>query len=139
MQNLFLIFPMAALILLTFIVLIVMLFFRINAVRLKQLSLKYFKLNQGDEVPEHLVAITQNYHNLLELPPLFYIVCIIAMLLNKNIEYLTILAWSYVGLRYLHSLIHTTYNNVTHRLFAFLLSCVVLLIMWIKVVFISIG
>ena len=139
MQNLFLVLPMASLILLTFIMLLLMLYFRVKAVRLKQISPRYFKLNKGDEVPDHIVAISQNYHNLLELPPLFYIVCIIAMSLNRNIEYFSILAWCYVGLRYVHSLIHSTYNHILHRLAAFFLSCVVLFSMWVKVVIITLA
>lgn len=139
MQNTSLLLPMASLVLLTFIMLLLMLYFRIKAVRLKQISPRYFKLNKGGEVPDHIVAITQNYQNLLELPPLFYIVCILAMLLNSNVTYFTVLAWCYVGLRSVHSLIHATYNHILHRLAVFFMSCVVLISMWVKVVLISLG
>lgn len=139
MQNLFLVLPMASVVLLTFIMLSLMLFFRVKAVRLKQVSPRYFKLNKGAELPDHIVAITQNYHNLLELPPLFYTACIVAMLLNRDIEYFTVLAWCYVALRYVHSFIHVTYNHILHRLAAFALSCVVLISMWVKVVIVSFG
>ena len=139
MQNLFLVLPMASLVLLTFVMLLLMLYFRIKAVRLKQISPRYFKLNKGDEIPDHIVAITQNYHNLLELPPLFYVVCILAMMLNSDTDYFLILAWCYVGLRCLHSLIHATYNHILHRLATFSLSFVVLILMWVKVVLISVG
>jgi hypothetical protein len=40
-------------------------------------------------------------------------------------------AWTYVGLRMVHSLIHLTYNHVLHRLFAFTLSNVALVSLWV--------
>lgn len=40
------------------------------------------------------------------------------------------LAWVYVALRFLHSFIHLTYNNVLHRLSAFAVSNFVLIGMW---------
>ena len=75
----------------------------------------------------------QNYNNLLELPLLFYVVCLAAIVLNLNVESFVNYAWLYVILRYIHSAIHTTYNHVLHRLFIFAASCAVLIMMWVKV------
>lgn len=133
-----LIYPVAAMVFLTFSMLSLMLYYRIKAVRMRQLSPRYFKLNKGENVPDHLVAITQNYENLLEIPILFYIVCIIAIILNQSAEYFMLHAWVYVILRIFHSIIHTTYNHIVHRLLVFLLSCLVLVSMWIKVVLITV-
>lgn len=41
------------------------------------------------------------------------------------------LAWTYVGLRAIHSVIHLSYNNVVHRLTAYALSNAVLAAFWI--------
>ena len=41
------------------------------------------------------------------------------------------LAWTYVGLRAVHSAIHLSYNKVIHRLFAYALSNFVLLAFWV--------
>ena len=40
------------------------------------------------------------------------------------------LAWTYVGLRLVHSAIHVTYNRVRHRLVAFGASNVALIMLW---------
>jgi hypothetical protein len=40
-------------------------------------------------------------------------------------------AWVYVALRVIHSLIHITYNNVLHRLSAYALSNFVLMAFWV--------
>ena len=41
------------------------------------------------------------------------------------------LAWLYVGLRIAHSVVHLTYNKVTHRMVPFAASVTVLVVMWI--------
>ena len=40
-------------------------------------------------------------------------------------------AWAYVALRIVHSLIHLTYNRVMHRLTAFAISSTVLALLWV--------
>lgn len=67
-----------------------------------------------------------NLANLFEMPVLFYALCIAAYQLNMASSMLFMLAWTYVGLRTVHSLIHCTYNKVMHRFVAYFLSCLVL-------------
>lgn len=134
MQVQSIIYPMATMFLLNMIVMFLMLYFRVKAVRTRKVSPRYFKLNKGADIPDHLVALSQNYNNLLELPVLFYIICLAALLINSNIEYFVICAWLYVVLRYSHSFIHITYNHILHRLAAFTASSIVLILMWVKVV-----
>ena len=134
MQAQSIIYPMAALFLLNIIVMFTMLFFRIKAVRTRKVSPRYFKLNKGEDIPDHLEALSQNYSNLLELPLLFYIACITLIVLNLNVQDFVVYAWMYVGFRYLHSLIHVTYNHILHRLFVFAVSGFVLIAMWVKLV-----
>jgi hypothetical protein len=40
------------------------------------------------------------------------------------------LAWGFVMLRAVHSLVHTTYNRVTHRFLAYAVSTVFVFAMW---------
>lgn len=137
MQILSLIYPMAALVFLTFFIMYLMLIVRVKAVRLRKVSPRYFKLNKGGELPDNVTAISQNYGNLLELTVLFYTVCIIAIILNQSAEYFIIHAWAFIITRYIHSYIHTTYNHILHRLYAFAISGFILLSMWVKVVLIA--
>lgn len=134
MQNL--IYPMAALVGLTFIVMYLLLILRVKTVRARKISPRYFKLNKGGELPDNVVTVEHNFNNLLELPVLFYTVCILAIILNQSIDYFVIHAWVYVFFRYLHTYIHITYNNIVHRLIAFGLSTVVIFSMWVKVLLI---
>jgi hypothetical protein len=45
-----------------------------------------------------------------------------------------VLAWLYVGLRGAHSAIHVTYNRVRHRLIAYALSNIVLVMFWTNLI-----
>jgi hypothetical protein len=70
--------------------------------------------------------------NLLELPMLFYIVCL-AFYVTATVDARAVyLAWAYVALRALHSAIHLTYNNVFHRLSAYAASNVMLIALWVR-------
>ena len=134
MQAQLIIYPMAMLILLNVIVISLLLFFRVKAVRARKVSPRYFKRNKGADLPDHLEGLSQNYNNLLELPLLFYIVCLAIIVLNLNVEEFVFYAWLYVIFRYIHSYVHITYNHILHRLFAFSASCLVLVIMWVKLI-----
>jgi hypothetical protein len=69
--------------------------------------------------------------NLLELPMLFYVVCVILFVSERASRLAVFVAWAYVFLRVVHSLIHLSYNHVLHRLAAFTLSNVALVSLWI--------
>ncbi len=122
--------PMVVMVALTLGVALWMLRLRFKAVADGQLSPGYFKHNRGGKVPDYLARVTQNFDNLLELPPLFYIACVILYLLHAVDGYTLALAWAYVASRLLHSAIHTTYNQLYHRMSAFLVSCLLLGMLW---------
>ncbi|MES2823097.1 MAG: MAPEG family protein [Pseudomonadota bacterium] len=128
------VYPMFAMILLTFSVAIYMLKLRIHAVKRGELKLSYFRLNSGDEASTKLLQASRNYSNLFEMPVLFYAAGTIAIALH--LEGLTImtLSWTFVATRVVHSWIHLTNNNVIHRLKAFMLGNICVLLIWGQVV-----
>lgn len=71
-----------------------------------------------------------NLMNLFELPVLFYVIVILLYVTDRGDTVYLALAWAYVLLRALHSLIHCTYNRVMHRFGVYVLSCLVLWILW---------
>ena len=134
MYNFSLIYPIAALIFLTFFIMYLLLVLRVKAVRTHKVSPRYFKLNKGEDIPDNILAVSQNYSNLFELPALFYVACVVAIILNRSEDYFVIHAWFFVIFRYIHSYIHVTYNHILHRLAAFAISGLILLSMWIKII-----
>jgi hypothetical protein len=76
------------------------------------------------------VQAADNFRNLFEVPVLFYALAAVALATSHFPAWLVSGAWLYVALRALHSLIHCTYNKVTHRFAVFLLSFALLVGLW---------
>lgn len=72
-----------------------------------------------------------NFADLLEMPVLFYVVCLMAILAGRDDPTMLWLAWAYVGFRVLHSAVHLTYDNATHRTVLFALSNFAVFAMWV--------
>jgi hypothetical protein len=70
---------------------------------------------------------SHNYNHLMEQPTLFYAIALTLALMNfgGGINYW--LAWGYVGLRIVHSLIQCTANVVRYRLAVFILASLCLI------------
>lgn len=128
-ESIFLPFLMMGLV--TFVVLGLIPQRRFRAVFAKQVTPDDFALGESERVPAHVSLANRNYMNLLELPMLFYAVCV-ALFVTGTVDSLALgLAWTYVALRAVHSAVHVTYNRVIHRLALFAVSNVVLMALWV--------
>jgi len=77
------------------------------------------------------IGAAENFRNLFEVPVLFYLLCVAIAVNGGSTPGFVTAAWIYVGLRALHSLIHVTYNRVTHRFLVYVASTLLLFGMWI--------
>lgn len=68
-----------------------------------------------------------NYNHLHEAPTVFYAVAILLAVVGAGDGVAAKLAWGYVGLRVLHSLVHATTNVIMARFVVFALSSFVLM------------
>jgi hypothetical protein len=75
---------------------------------------------------------SNNLKNLFELPILFYVAVLLSMVLLIQDTVLLRLAWGFVILRAVHSAVHCSYNRVMHRFIAYAISCLFLLLIWIR-------
>jgi len=132
MHSVDILYPMFALVLLTFSVLIQIPIRRFRAAYLGQVSAEDFRLGESANVPAVTSLPNRNYMNLLELPTLFYVLCLSLYVTNHVDSTACTLAWIYVGLRVAHSIIHITYNHVIHRLVIFAISNFLLAGCWIR-------
>ncbi len=130
MQKEYWLLPIGALALLTFFVVLQIPIRRFYAGYLGKISAADFKFGESKRVPNWVSIANRNYMNLLEIPILFYLICLIHFITNNMDETCLILAWTYVILRFVHSAIHLTYNNVFHRLGAFGISNIILAAIW---------
>jgi len=67
-----------------------------------------------------------NYNHLMEQPTLFYAVCAVLALSGTGNGVNAWIAWAYVGLRIVHSVVQATSNRVRIRFLFFMLSSVML-------------
>ncbi len=123
--------PVFALVAWTFCVLLLVAFKRLKAGFDGSVSPREYALGESPKVPATVSLPNRNYMNLLELPLLFYVAMLLAHLTAAATPLLVALAWGYVALRIVHSLIHLSYNNVLHRFLAFASSNAVLLGIWL--------
>jgi len=122
--------PMGALAFLTLGVLLFIPFRRFAAGRAGLVTAEDFKFGESGRVPGHVSAPNRAMMNLLELPVLFYVGCLMFYVTGKVDSAVLAVAWLYVGLRFVHTAIQMTYNKVMHRLIPFAVSNVVLLAFW---------
>ncbi len=126
-------YPMFAMVLLTFVVMFTVFIWRVRSVKNGTVKARYYKLMRGDDVPDYLIAGERHFANLFETPVLFYVVCCLALILKVETMALQALAWVYIALRVVHAYIHLSYNHILHRLLCFWVSILIILAMWVLV------
>jgi len=123
--------PMLALVAWTFVIMLLMAYKRWSAGFAGRLKRGEFKVGESQDVPNDVRLPGRNFVNLFEMPVLFYVLCLALYMTHNVSKTLLVLAWVYVALRIVHSLIHVTYNKIMHRFFVYALSSFLLLAMWI--------
>ena len=124
--------PVVALVAWTLVMQIWMYATRLPAMRRKGIELKGRRGGRGGQLDGVLEDEVQwkahNYNHLLEQPTLFYAIAItLAVTGGGQMQANVVLAWAYVGLRVLHSLIQATTNVVRWRFLVFSFASLVLL------------
>ncbi len=133
-QKAMLLLPMIGMIFLTFGVMFWMLKLRYKAVLEDGVDPRYFKLYGSDtKLPDYLVKVTQHSQNLMEMPFLFYAALVLIVVLNINDTFYVLLSWGFFATRLIHSYIHTTSNRLIRRKNVFIVSMVILFILWIRI------
>jgi hypothetical protein len=127
-----LLLPVFGMVFLTVGIALWMLKLRYKAVIEDGVSAKYFKYNRGAKLPEYLVRVTQHYENLFETPVLFYLAIVLILVLNLNDWGYVLFAWGFFLARLVHAYIHTISNRLLHRKYAFMLTSLMLILLWIK-------
>lgn len=78
-------------------------------------------------LPAEVQWKAHNYNHLHEQPTLFYAVALLLAITGYGEDMNALLAWIYVGLRVIHSLVQATANRVMVRFVLFAISSVVLI------------
>ena len=96
---------------------------RLPAMKAAGIDLAKLRGGTGKDADGVLPASAQwkahNYNHLMEQPTLFYAVALVVALVGAGNGLNAWIAWGYVGLRVVHSLIQATHNRVQYRFLAF--------------------
>lgn len=83
-------------------------------------------------LPSEVRQVADNYNHILEQPTIFYALCVYMHLAGVASMLDTQLAWAYVAVRVVHSLVQCTYNLVMHRFILFEISTLILVVMAVR-------
>ena len=123
--------PIVALVAWSLVMYIWMYAVRLPAMKRAGISLKGRRGTRGGAlegvIPDEANWKAHNYAHLMEQPTIFYAIVIALILMGFDHPINVYLAWAYVGLRVVHSLIQATVNIVAYRFLIFTLSSLCLI------------
>lgn len=128
--------PILALVVWTCIIWVILYIRRLGFIKANNIDPEIFKTMAGRKLmdgPQNYAA--ENYNHLFEMPVLFYVVTLLLVMAGVTDVLALMVAWTYVGLRIVHSLIQITYNKIMHRFLVFFLSSIVMFILVGRTVF----
>ena len=129
-----LIFPMAAMFLLSAVVLIITFVTRVKAVRSRKVRLSYFTTYSSEVTDQDMLKASRHFSNLFEAPVLFYAVCLGAMIAGVQQKAFLITAWLYVIARVAHAYAHIGPNRLYPRMTVYFVSWIFLTALWVQLV-----
>jgi len=124
--------PIVALVVLTGIVWVMMIAYRNVAILRGAVSERYFRSYTEGAPAEWVERPTRAYMNLLELPVLFYVVCLLMLATGRFDAVQVSLAWLFILIRYAHAIIHIGFNHVPLRFAAFASGAITLGVLWAR-------
>jgi hypothetical protein len=125
--------PMLALIVWTFVIWVWMYATRIPAIQKAGLDPAKIKQKSDlDILPMKVRQVADNYNHLHEQPVIFYALLTYCHLTGAADAFNVVLAWSYVGIRIVHSLIQCTINYVPLRFTVFSVGSIVLFVITVR-------
>lgn len=83
-------------------------------------------------LPDAARQAADNYNHLMEQPTIFYATALALAFLGLGVGLNAWIAWAYVALRVVHSLVQATVNLILLRFAIFMVSSVVLLILAVR-------
>ncbi len=85
------------------------------------------KKTLDDVLPHSVQWKAHNYNHLHEAPTVFYAIALVLAMIGQGSGLNATIAWAYVGLRVIHSLVQVTINRVVLRFSLFALSSLCLM------------
>lgn len=122
--------PLFVLVLLTFVLTFSVPFVSVPLLRRGEVRADDVNLRQLNW-PRPIQQVNNSYTSQFELPVLFYVLTILALITKQADLLFVVLAWVFVLARLVHCYIHVTSNNVSVRGPVFGIAAITLAIMWL--------
>lgn len=126
----FVLLPLFVQVILTFCLFGWMAFHRVTSIRSGAVHPRDIALRQPNW-PPRVLQIANAAHNQLELPTLFYVLTILAIITRHADVLFVVMAWIFVLSRLAHAYVHVTSNRVNIRGPVFGIGLLVLMLMWL--------
>ncbi|HEX6243956.1 MAG TPA: MAPEG family protein [Polyangiales bacterium] len=124
--------PLLALIALVFVAWAVTLVFRNYAILRGITSGAYYRRYEGELPPEWVERPARTFNNLMQVPPMFYLVCLLMLHTGRVDAAQLVLAWTFVAARYAHACVYSMWNHLPSRFGTFLASFVTLIVLYVR-------
>jgi len=129
-----LIFPVLTMVGWTFVMWVWMYATRIPAMRKANIDVdEVSRTGAKLDLPPEVARVADNYNHLHEQPTIFYATALAGALLDIAETMPIVLAWTYVALRIVHSLVQATRNVIMVRFSLFALGSVALFLLFVQV------
>jgi len=127
-----LIAPISALVGFTGAVCLLMTIVRNLSVILGLTSAGAYVKNHSHTGPDWIERPARTFDNLMQVPMLFYLACVLSMLTHTVDRVQLMLAWTFVALRVAHAVVYVGWNPLHYRFGTWIGACIVLATMWIR-------
>ena len=105
---------------------------RFAAARNSEINLSAFRTMALAGANEGVITASRNFDNQFQMPMLFIFAVLFVLHFQLADVVFVVLAALFVVLRFLHTVVHITTNQVRQRFNLFLFSCVVLWAFWLR-------
>lgn len=105
---------------------------RLNAIRGRNISMKYFKTYLTEQIPERMIVTSRHFDNQFQVPMLFLIGGAMHFSLGMVNSLTLILAWGFVVSRLAHAFIHLGPNHIPSRAIAYAIGWLLVVGLWIQ-------
>lgn len=122
--------PLFVQVLLTFGVMLGMMYHRTSSLQRGEARLERIALREPNW-PVRATQFANSFSNQFELPVLFYVLTILSIVTHHADFIYWVLAWIFVLFRVLQAFVHVTSNNVRYRGGVYGVGALVLLVMWL--------
>ena len=135
MDQLTLLTPVLVLVIWTFIIFLIMAYGRVSFMNNPQAAAD--SKDYKNPLPTWVNRTADNYNHLFEQPVAFYAVTLTIALVNSFDSLIVQLAWAYVLIRIIHSLVQLTINIVLVRFFLFASGWLIIAFMAFSQIFLN--